>query len=171
MFAEWGHLLHHLSQMTDCNLGEVHEELHKIVCMWTKKKVNNTIYSHNSSLWVKISAAPSHPAASCLQLFLWPSWEFVCLRGSLRWCLRLTHSKKTNITLILWTLTLTLQRCACASAWPTACLLHLTGPVSQSRPSTCTCRRIFYFYIFFKFIVLFNIKCNLQKEFSVQSCW
>lgn len=45
---------------------------------------------------------------------------------------------KRHCSVVFATLTLTLQRCACASAWPTACLPHLAGPASQSHPLTCT---------------------------------
>lgn len=31
LFTERGHLLHHLGQMTNCNLWKMHEELHKFI--------------------------------------------------------------------------------------------------------------------------------------------
>lgn len=51
------------------------------LCMWTNRKTKS---AKCKSLRVKMCAAPLNPAASCSQLFLWPSWGFVCSRRNLR---------------------------------------------------------------------------------------
>lgn len=102
--------------------------------------------------------APFHLAASCLQIFLLPFWEFACDSRKYRWKYRVNVKVTTEDSHIpaLEKLTLKPQRCACVAASPKACHPHSAGPASLNRLLICTCPQQ-YLYTWVWFMQLNNV--------------